>query len=63
MSQLIDNLVKNASLLNKRIVLTEGEDERVVKAAADITARKIARVVLLGDEKEIAEKASEGGEK
>ena len=56
MSQLIDNLVKNASLLNKRIVLTEGEDERVVKAAADITARKIARVVLLGDEKEIAEK-------
>lgn len=56
MSQLIDNLVKNASLLNKRIVLTEGEDERVVKAAADITARKIARVVLLGDEKEIAAK-------
>lgn len=56
MSQLIDNLVKNASLLNKRIVLTEGKDERVVKAAADITARKIARVVLLGDEKEIAEK-------
>ncbi len=56
MSQLIDNLVKNASLLNKRIVLTEGEDSRVVEAAADIVARKIARVVLLGNPDEIAAK-------
>lgn len=53
MSELINKLVKSASALNKRIVLTEGEDERVVKAAADVVARKIARVVLLGDEAEI----------
>lgn len=53
MSELIDKLLKNASALNKRIVLTEGEDERVVKAAADVVARKIARVVLLGNEAEI----------
>lgn len=56
MSQLIDNLVKNAALLNKRIVLTEGEDSRVVEAAADIVAKKIARVVLLGNAADIAAK-------
>lgn len=54
MSQLINELLKNAAQLNKRIVLTEGEDSRVVQAAADITARKIARVVLLGNPDEIA---------
>lgn len=54
MSQLINELLSNAALLNKRIVLTEGEDSRVVQAAADITARKIARVVLLGNPEEIA---------
>ena len=53
MSELINKLVKSASALNKRIVLTEGEDERVVKAAADVVARKIARVVLLGNAAEI----------
>lgn len=54
MSQLINELLKNAAQLNKRIVLTEGEDSRVVQAAADITARKIAMVVLLGNPDEIA---------
>lgn len=54
MSQLIDGLLKKASLLNKKIVLTEGEDQRVVEAAAAIVQRKIARVVLLGNPGEIA---------
>ena len=39
--------------LSKKIVLTEGEDERVVKAAADAQVRGIANIVLLGDEAEI----------
>lgn len=56
MSELINELLTKAALLNKRIVLTEGEDSRVVKAAADITARKIARAVLLGDADDIAAK-------
>ena len=56
MSELIERLIEKASLLNKKIVLTEGEDERVVKAAADTVKRKIARIVLLGDPDEIAAK-------
>lgn len=56
MSELINELLTKAALFNKRIVLTEGEDSRVVKAAADITARKIARAVLLGDADDIAAK-------
>lgn len=54
MSELIERLVEKASLLNKKIVLTEGEDERVVKAASETVKRKIARVVLLGNPEEIA---------
>lgn len=53
MSQLINKLVENASKLNKRIVLTEGEDSRVVVAAADTVNRGIAQIVLLGDEEQI----------
>ena len=56
MSELINKLVESAKALNKTIVLTEGEDERVVKAASDTVKRGIAKIVLLGDEKEIAEK-------
>ena len=53
MSELINKLVASASALNKKIVLTEGEDSRVVTAAAEIVKQKIARIVLLGDESEI----------
>ena len=53
MSELINKLVASASALNKTIVLTEGEDSRVVVAAAEIVKRKIAKIVLLGDEAQI----------
>lgn len=49
MSELIDRLVENASKLGKKIVLTEGEDSRVVVAAAETVKRGIAKVVLLGN--------------
>ena len=55
MSELMNKLVANASALGKTIVLTEGEDERVVKAASETVKRGIAKIVLLGDEKEIAQ--------
>ena len=38
-----------ASALNKRIVLCEGEDSRVVKAAADAVREGVAKITLLGD--------------
>ncbi len=45
---------KKAQALNKKIVLCEGEDSRVVKAAAECVRDKIARIVLLGNAQEIA---------
>ncbi|MBR3863497.1 MAG: phosphate acetyltransferase [Clostridia bacterium] len=53
MSELINKLISSAQALNKTIVLTEGEDSRVVTAAADIVAKKIAKIVLLGDPDQI----------
>ena len=53
MSAIIDRLYQNASKLNKKIVLTEGEDSRVVVAASDAANQGIARIVLLGNEQEI----------
>ena len=35
MSKVLENIKKEASKLNKNIVLPEGEDSRVVKAAAE----------------------------
>lgn len=54
MSTVLENIIKRASEKNKCVVLPEGEDSRVVKAAAEIVKQKISRVVLLGDPTEIA---------
>ena len=53
MSDILKNIVERAKSLNKNIVLTEGEDARVVKAAAEAAAEKIARITLLGNAEEI----------
>lgn len=53
MATFMDNIKAKASALNKRIVLCEGEDSRVVKAASDTVKQKIAKITLLGDEAEI----------
>ena len=53
MSNILDEIVEKAKKLSKTIVLPEGEDARVVKAAADAQARGIAKIVLLGNEEEI----------
>ncbi len=50
---IIEEIKKKAQELNKKIVLCEGEDKRVVEAAAICTREKIARIVLLGKEEEI----------
>ena len=53
MKNILDEIKIKAKALQKTIVLCEGEDKRVVKAAADATKEGIAKIVLLGDEAEI----------
>ena len=50
MSKVLENIKKQASALNKCIVLPEGEDSRVVVAAAQAVKENLARVVVLGFE-------------
>lgn len=49
----LEEIKIKAKALRKKIVLCEGEDARVVKAAADATKEGIAEIVLLGNEAEI----------
>ncbi len=50
---IVEEIKKRAQALNKKIVLCEGEDSRVVEAASICVQEKIARIVLLGNEEEI----------
>ena len=50
---LLREIKRKAASLNKTIVLCEGEDKRVVEAAAEITREGIAKIVLIGNEEEI----------
>ena len=49
---LLDQIKAKASALKKTIVLCEGEDKRVVEAAAEIVKQGIAKIVLIGNEEE-----------
>ena len=49
----LERIKESARIKNKTIVLPEGEDKRVVEAAAKAVKEKIAKIVLLGDEAEI----------
>lgn len=59
--ELIDQIKKKASTLNKRIVLPEGTEERTLKAAEIILNEKIAQLILLGDIAEVKAKAESLG--
>lgn len=50
---IVEEIKEKARALNKKIVLCEGEDKRVVEAAAICTQEKIARIILLGNEEQI----------
>ena len=50
---IVEEIKKKAIALNKKIVLCEGEDKRVVEAASICIQEKIARIVLLGNEAQI----------
>lgn len=56
MNDLLNSVRERAKALQKTIVLTEGEEPRIITAAAKINAERIAKIVLLGDPKTIAEK-------
>lgn len=56
---LLNEIKQNASKLGKCIVLPEGSEPRTLQAAAIILKEKIARLVLLGNESEIKQKAAE----
>ena len=49
MAELINNLKEKAKEKPKRIVLPEGEEERIIKAAGIISQKKIAIPLLLGN--------------
>ena len=53
MKDILSTIKSNASALNKTIVLPEGEDSRVVKAASLAVKENLAKVILLGNEEEI----------
>ena len=59
MKNILEEIKNKAKALNKTIVLCEGEDSRVVQAAADATKEGIAKIVLLGNEAEIKAKNPE----
>ena len=49
----IERIIQRAVKANKRIVLPESEDTRVLQAAGEVLACNYAKVVLLGDEDKI----------
>jgi len=57
MADLIDNLKEKAKKKLQRIVLPEGEEERIIQAAEIISREKIAFPLLLGNRRRIKEKA------
>ena len=57
----MDKMIQKATADKKTIVLPEGTDPRVIKAAAEVLKRGIANVILLGNEAEI-KKAANGAD-
>ena len=56
MKNVLEEIKSKAKSLRKKIVLCEGEDKRVVQAAAMATQEGIAEIVLLGNEADIKAK-------
>lgn len=51
-------LIERARADRKRIVLPEGDDDRILRAAASLIARDVADLTILGDEGEIRARAT-----
>lgn len=59
MSKFLDNMISKAKADKKTIVLAEGFDARVVKAAAAASAQDIADIIILGQKDDICKMAKE----
>ncbi len=57
----IDKIIAKAKSADKKLVLPEGHDARVVAAANKIVEEGVAEVVVLGTEEEIAKACAEAG--
>lgn len=58
---ILENIRQKAAASPQRIVLPEGEDARSIKAASICAAKKIAKIMLLGNEEAIRKTAGEDG--
>jgi phosphate acetyltransferase len=58
---LIETIKSKAKAMNRRIVLPDAMDERAILAARKITDESMAKVSLIGKEKEVRKKAEEAG--
>ncbi|MGK0714931.1 phosphate acetyltransferase [Leucobacter sp. W1153] len=54
-------LFERAAAANAHIVLPEGDDDRILRAASSLLARGTARLTILGDEAAVRKRASELG--
>ncbi|MFZ1082209.1 MAG: phosphate acetyltransferase [Candidatus Kryptoniota bacterium] len=60
-TKLIESIKSKAKTLNRRIVLPDAMDERAILAARKITDQSIAKISIIGREKEIRKKSEEVG--
>lgn len=58
---IIKKIRDKAKAKHKRVVLPEGTEERMIKAAKEIVSEKIAEVTLLGEKKKIEELSKSSG--
>jgi phosphate acetyltransferase len=54
-------LIERASRVKKKIVLPEGQDDRILQAASEVLAKGIADLVILGNPDKLAERAKQLG--
>ncbi|CAH1387221.1 phosphate acetyltransferase [Candidatus Nitrotoga sp. M5] len=50
-----NDLIRRAKIERRRIVLPEGDDERILRAAEILTLRGVAEIILLGNEAKVRE--------
>lgn len=55
------DLLERAKAAGKHIVLPEGSDDRIIRAAATLLTRGVVKITLLGDSAQIRQRASELG--
>lgn len=58
---IMEGIFAKAKAAQKTIVLPEGSDVRVVKAAQEIAARELAKVVVIGKESEVDKAVADSG--